>query len=118
MGAGRPGSDGTFYLGIRPGDTELPKGYKNWKELGVGGKGQLEPLVSSSIFVLLLILCLFHARFLSGWPMTVARTGARATSTFVILAGAGLTALLVYALATELGSSVSDSSILDYPVQY
>lgn len=44
MGAGRPGSDGTFYLGIRPGDTELPKGYKNWKELGVGGKGQLEPL--------------------------------------------------------------------------
>jgi hypothetical protein len=51
-------------------------------------------------------------------PTTVARTGARATSTFVILAGAGLTALLVYALATELGSSVSDLSILDMSVQY
>jgi hypothetical protein len=48
-------------------------------------------------------------------PTTVARTGARATSAFVILAGAGLTALLVYALATELGSSVSDVSILDMP---
>jgi hypothetical protein len=59
MGAGRPGSDGTFYLGIRPGDTELPKGYKNWKELGVGGKGQLEPLA----FFLLLIVYSFHGNF-------------------------------------------------------
>lgn len=50
-------------------------------------------------------------------PTTVARTGARATSTFVILAGAGLTALLVYALATELGSSVSNLSTR-YAVQY
>ncbi|CAG8694178.1 14841_t:CDS:1 [Acaulospora colombiana] len=41
--AGRPGSDGVFYLGIRPGDQELPKGYKKWKELGVGGKGSLFP---------------------------------------------------------------------------
>ncbi|PVF99023.1 hypothetical protein CPB86DRAFT_704141 [Serendipita vermifera] len=77
--AGRPGSDGVFYLGIRPGDQELPKGYKQWKELGVGGK--------------------------------VARSGARATSSVVILAGAALTALLVYALATELGSSNSPTVI-------
>jgi hypothetical protein len=41
--AGRPGSDGVFYLGIRPGDQELPKGYKQWKELGVGGKGSFSP---------------------------------------------------------------------------
>lgn len=36
----------------------------------------------------------------------MARTGARATSSLVILFGAGLTASLIYALATELGSRV------------
>ena len=40
-GVGRPGSDGIFYLGIRPGDYETPKNYKKWKELGVGGKGEI-----------------------------------------------------------------------------
>lgn len=77
--AGRPGSDGVFYLGIRPSAQELPKGYKQWSELGVGGK--------------------------------MARTGARASSSVVILAGAALTALLVYALATELGSRNSPTVI-------
>jgi hypothetical protein len=43
-GVGRPGSDGVFYLGIRPGDYETPKNYKKWKELGVGGKGEFRPI--------------------------------------------------------------------------
>ncbi|KAG8832739.1 hypothetical protein FRC18_004622 [Serendipita sp. 400] len=77
--AGRPGSDGVFYLGIRPGSRDLPKNYKQWKDLGVGGK--------------------------------VVRSGARVTSSIVILAGAGLTALLFYALATELGSTNSPTVI-------
>lgn len=38
--AGRPGSDGVFYLGIRPGQYDTPKNYKQWKELGVAGKGE------------------------------------------------------------------------------
>ena len=38
--AGRPGSDGVFYLGMRPSAQELPKGYKQWKELSIGGKGE------------------------------------------------------------------------------
>jgi hypothetical protein len=37
--AGRPGSDGIFYMGIRPGDYEKPKNYKSWKQLGTAGKG-------------------------------------------------------------------------------
>jgi hypothetical protein len=45
-GAGRPGSDGVFYLGIRPGDYQTPKNYKKWKELGVGGKGEFRPVGS------------------------------------------------------------------------
>jgi hypothetical protein len=47
----------------------------------------------------------------------VARTGARATSSVVIIAGAALTALLVYALATELGSSVSPFFELNWNTQ-
>jgi hypothetical protein len=53
-GAGRPGSDGVFYLGIRPGDYETPKNYKKWKELGVGGKGEILPIaqvICSQLFL-------------------------------------------------------------------
>jgi len=47
-GAGRPGSDGVFYLGIRPGEYETPKNYKKWKELGVSGKGEFQCTLSRS----------------------------------------------------------------------
>lgn len=49
-GAGRPGSDGVFYLGIRPGQYDTPKNFKKWKDLGVGGKGETGPIVYIKLY--------------------------------------------------------------------
>lgn len=51
--AGRPGSDGVFYLGIRPGQYDTPKNYKQWKELGVAGKVARTGARTSSLVVIL-----------------------------------------------------------------
>lgn len=56
-GVGRPGSDGVFYLGIRPGDYKTPKNYKKWKELGVGGKGEFWPIDSWGLYAHSTCLC-------------------------------------------------------------
>ena len=83
---------GPFQLGIRPNDYGRGEPVKKWKELSASGKGARHwPRIGQQL----------------KFGSIVARATAQTSSLFVILLGGGLAALIVYALATEMGSSNS-----------
>ena len=94
---------GPFQLGLSP--SALRKGEKvqKWSELSTGGKGAhcLKHHIWKGKVLLKLIVSL-HA---------VLRTTVRTTNLGVILLGAGLSALLIYCLTSELFSSNSPTVI-------
>jgi hypothetical protein len=85
-------SVGPFQLGVSQAALRNGERVKKWSELSTKGKGELH----SARFVLSLNLFL-----------TVARTATRTSNLTVILLGAGLSALLVYSLTSELFSKNS-----------
>jgi len=92
-GAQRDESVGPFQLGVQPSIRHGEK-VKKWSELSTGGKG-----VVYSGFMLIFRRSLY--------PRLVTRAAARSTNLTVILLGAGFSAMLIYALTSELFSSNS-----------
>ena len=86
-------SVGPFPLGISQPYVDHGEKVKKWSELSAGGKST--QVLSMFRLALILKSC------------SVARTTARTTNLAVILFGAGLSAVLVYALTTELFSKNS-----------
>lgn len=84
-------SAGPFQLGVQPSMRSGEK-VKKWAELSPGGKGMLRVPLSENLGKLIWI----HG--------TVTRAAARSTNFTVILIGAGFSAMLLYALTSELFS--------------
>lgn len=87
-------SVGPFRLGLIPPTPQDVEGVKKWSELSTGGKGEHIPLYRCT-------------HFLSPLPSSVLRSTARTSNLAVILFGAGLSAVLLYALTSELFSKNS-----------
>ena len=86
---GQNDSVGPFALGVQPSWRHGEK-IKKWSELSTGGKG---------IYNVCLAICISILK-----TITVTRAAARSSNLTVILIGAGFSAMLIYALTSELFS--------------
>ena len=94
--ARREDSAGPFSLGITPPRPGEVKPEKKWSELSAAGKGS-STVVNATLYV-------SSDELISDCFDAVVRTTARTSNLVVILAGAGLSIVLIYALTSELFS--------------